>query len=180
MGTFAVARKGRKRKTGPRKPSGDLRDGPKISPKVIAMHQPHRQAVPEASRHDQRAESPFGALILNHVITSAQYRAGCRYARIFRRYLAAISAPSPTPPSIAGIMEPKYSGHLPDAIARERKMEYNAAFEYLGTAGQRPQRAVARVAVNEQPCPEEEIENLRTGLSTLDRHFVEVDREMRR
>lgn len=180
-GVIQVARKGRKRKSGSRKPSGDLRDQPKVSPKVIAMHQPHRQAVPEKHRHDQRAESPFGALVLNHVITGAQYRAGCRYARIFRRYVAAINAPSPNPPSIAGVMEPKYTSHLPDSIARDRKLEYDAAFEYLGRAGQRAQRAVARYAVNDQFCPDaEEIENLRTGLSTLDEHFIEVDREMKR
>lgn len=179
---YAVARKGRKRKTGYRHPGGQLVKKPKREPTVdttiISMRQPHRQGVEEGLRHDQRAECQLGILTLNKLISGAQYRAGRRYARIVSRYLASIQAPSPNPPSIAGIMEPRsgFGGHLPDAIARERKIEYDAAFEYLGRTGQKPQRIVARVAVQDHPCPIEEIDNLRKGLSKLDEHFMLMDR----
>lgn len=173
-----VIRKGRKRQDAPRHPGGQLRDEPKESPIIIAMAMPHRQGVPEKDRLDQRAECSLGVLAINAVITAAQYRAGRRYARIVARYVASINAPSPSPPSLAGIMEPRsgIGGHLPDDIARQRKDEYNEAFEYLGSAGQRAQRIVARVAVNDMPCPLDERDNLKRGLSTLDEHFTLTDK----
>ncbi len=175
-GTFAVARKGRKRKMRARHPGGQLIDEDRISPSAIAAQMPHRAWLPKEVRLDQRAESPLGRLALTGRISRGQYLAGRRYASIVAKYKIIIDAPG-SPKSIAGIMEPRSGsgGLLPDSIARARKQAYDAAFEALGNAGQKAQRAVARIAVNDQPCSVEDVGPLKDGLAELERYFGRID-----
>src|SRR6478736_7288028 len=95
---------GRKRKTGKRYPGGKIITERDIDTRPIAASMPHRQSVPEPIRHDARAESPFGRLLLNGHITPKQYQAGLMYRDIVNRYRALIDCPSESPPSMAGII----------------------------------------------------------------------------
>lgn len=171
-GTFAVARKGRKRKMRARQPDGRVRPERTMSPAAIAASQPHRHNIPNIHKLDQRAESVLGRLAIHGAITSAHYRAGKRYAQIVARYRAVIEAPTHNPPSLSGIMEARSStgGIIPDSLAKEFKDAYDKAFESM-EHNQKAQRRVARVAVYDEPCPDDCLDELRVGLDMLDQHF---------
>jgi hypothetical protein len=52
-----------------------------------------------------------------------------------------------------------------------RKERYDAAFAAVLDAGQQAARAVARVAVHGEPCPQGALAALKRGLDALARHF---------
>lgn len=90
-----MAKKGRKRKAGNRTASGQLSRSMSAildrGERELAMMQPHRAWLPEASRLDQRAESELGRLHLAGHISEPQCWAGERWRGIvaeYRRFLA--------------------------------------------------------------------------------------------
>lgn len=168
-----MARIGRKRKPGARKPSGDIRPEPAESPRAVAMRQPHRQMAPEDSRHDQRAETPLGCLNIIGAVPNREYAAARRFAGIVGRYRSVIDAPG-TSRSIAGLMEPRQAQGEP-VDYHEAKAEYDAAFEALETAGNRAACAVSRMAVHGEPCPAYGFQALMRGLHSLVFHFDLTD-----
>lgn len=172
-----VTRKGRPRKSGYRKPSGDLIKTAEstVSPIVVALRQPHRRFAPTDRADDARAETHLGQMNMDGSISNADYNAARRYARIVNRYRAVISSPNPNPPSIAGIMESRRGSSRDITDARERKAEYDAAFEALSNAGHTAARAVAHMAVYGQPCPYGAFEPMKRGLGLLREHFERVD-----
>jgi hypothetical protein len=169
-----MARRGRKRKFAPRHPCGDL-VGPAHAAARAAALQPHRAWLPEGLRLDQKASSPFGCLNLLGVLTDAQYVAGMRYAVVVGKYRAVIEAPRAMAGTGRGYDCP---GDLACGRAagercecRHRKQRYDAAFEAVSEAGQRAARAVARVAIYNEPCPRGALSDLRRGLDALAKHF---------
>jgi hypothetical protein len=107
-GTIAMSlnRKGRKRKSGRRTPSGAIARKP-VDYRSMAALQPHRIRLPEALRSDEKAESVLGCLNLIYRIskrtaanrpgiTDEQYEAGRRYRRLVGAYLAHVGAPRST------------------------------------------------------------------------------------
>jgi len=165
-----MARRGRKRKSGARYPSGDRIPERVESPHAIALRQPHRRDAPLEAKHDQRAETPFGTLNLIGAISGAEYRAGLDFARIVRRWRAVVCAPKPHVDSLAGVLEPRPSPLAIDDPA-ERKHDYDAAFEALARAGQTAAVIVARVVVHEEPVPPGGFDALVRGLRMLRDHF---------
>lgn len=159
-------RHGRKRKQGPRHPSGDIIQQPTESPEMIAVRQPHRQQAPIEARLDQRAETPLGILCLIGAITHAEYNAARWYASRVARYRAVIDCPKDSPNSIAGCFEPKRA--TPDLDdAGERKTEYDEAYQALSTAGRKSILAVNAMAINGAPCPPAAFPALIRGLKRL-------------
>jgi len=184
-----MARRGRRRKFGPRNRSGDLsRANPeaKFDFRALAALQPHRVWLPQEKRLDQKAASPLGCLNLLGVISDAQYRAGLRYAIVVGKYRAVIETPRATAGSGRGYDCPGSAACGRDATARpktcvnalmascecaRRKQLYDAAFAAVMEAGHGAARAVARVAVHGEPCPEGALAALKRGLDALARHF---------
>jgi hypothetical protein len=173
-----MARKGRRRKFGPRNRSGDLsRANPesKFDFRALAALQPHRVWLPQEKRLDQKAASPLGCLNLLGVISDTQYRAGLRYAIVVGKYRAVIETPRATAGSGRGYDCPGSAACGRDANTSCecacRKALYDAAFAAVMEAGQGAARAVARVAVHGEPCPQGALAALKRGLDALARHF---------
>lgn len=167
-----VVRKGRKRKSGPRHPCGQLVDGTKIDTKVIAFLQPHRRDVAPELRHDALAGTMLGRLQLGGKITKEQHDAGDWYAGVVRRYRQVIMAPNPSPGSIAGVQIVGSSGpmFIEDDEAKRRKSTYDSAFEVLDAKGQRVAKAVAHTAVNDRAADGDALKLLVIGLEALAIH----------
>ena len=175
---------GRKRKPGMRKPSGDLIPPRDIDPKVIALRMPHRTAVPQSVAHDPKAEQHLGVYNLNGKITNQEYEAGKWYAETVNRYRAVIDAPKSSPSSNAGVLVPIFGGQpyaMDDDEAQRRTSIYNAAFEVVGGVSQKAAKAVARVAVYGERCPDDLWRQFRLGLLALAVHrglFTDTDKEL--
>jgi len=171
-GQFAVTlnRKGRKRKSGRREPSGRARRAP-VDYRAMAAKNPDRRGLPEALRTHERAGSALGRLNLKKRISDNEYEAGQRYSVIVGAYRAMIGVP----------------GHLsgggwgfdcggfgcpdnPDAcICLARKNRYDAAYCTIRTHA--AHMAVNAVAIHDHDIPPDELVHLRVGLSALARHF---------
>ncbi len=87
-----MTRAGRKRKQGPRYPSGDLVRH-RTTPREVAAAMPHRSTVPAEDRHDHRAESELGRMCLRGWITDSQFDAGRRFQAVTEAYRSVICAP---------------------------------------------------------------------------------------
>jgi hypothetical protein len=168
-----MAHLGRRRKAGRRNRSGDL-VRPQFEFRDLAALQPHRVWLPEEKRLDQKAASPLGCLNLLGILSDAQYRAGIRYAVVVGKYRAVIETPRATSGSGRGYDCP---GDLAcgrsgaPCECRQRKERYDAAFAAALDAGQAAARAVARVAVHGEPCPQGALAALKRGLDALAKHF---------
>lgn len=152
--TFTVQRKGRKRKPGPRHPNGDLKAEKDADTKVIAFRMPHRQSVPESLRHDQRAETHLGRLLLNGFVTEEQCEAARKYRRTVNAFRSSISAPNSSPESIAGFAQPGKGRTAPVDEGQQIRKDYDDVFAALNEAGNRALRAVNHVAVHDRPIAE--------------------------
>jgi hypothetical protein len=169
-----MARRGRKRKAGPRHPGGDL-VRVQFDPRGLSGLQPHRVWLPQEQRLDQKAASPLGCLNLLGVLGDAQYLAGVRYAVVVGQYRAVIETPRATAGAgrgydCAGDPQCGRDGAAP-CECRRRKQRYDAAFAAVIEAGQRAARAVARVAVHGEQCPRGALPDLKRGLDALAKHF---------
>src|SRR5262249_61639368 len=87
-------RAGRRRKTGRRKPSGDLVSAPRPTPAAIAATMPHRRALGEKAV-DQLAESELGRLALRGELEPVLATAGADYARHWRGGIARLLCGDP-------------------------------------------------------------------------------------
>ena len=85
-------RKGRPRKTGSRHRNGHLKRAATESPRERAAHMPHRRALGE-SAVDPAAESELGRMRLRGEVSEPEETAGYVYARMWRGYVATLSAP---------------------------------------------------------------------------------------
>lgn len=171
----SLNRKGRKRKTTARFPCGKAREVV-TDAKVIALTMPHRRDVPDAVRHDAKAESEIGRMSLRNAITTEEYEAARWFSGVVHRYRSLIEAPNPSPPSNAGILvhAPAGQAYIDDDEAERRTVAYNTAYEALvaGEYGMPHRRALAvkLVVVQDHPCPEGFLPDLRRGLIALAVH----------
>lgn len=166
---FKIERRGRKRKSGPRYPSGGLVREKSIEPNVIAMRMPHRAGVPQDLAHDPKAETVLGRYSLNGLITSLEYDAGVYYRGVVARQLAAIGAPKSDVPSCTGeAMSRGKAGGLDEDESIRRKFVYDEAYEAVEEGGgQRGAKALARVAVYDERCPDGLFVQMRLSLIGL-------------
>ena len=166
---------GRKRKNLKREPSGRP-SRVYENPKLQVMMQPHRRGITPRLQGGPEAESPFGRLMCRGLISPAQHEAGVYYRRDSFNYRETFQdAPSPHPRG-PSLMLVSGGGGIGTEPSREKKWRYkrvyDAAFEALGEAGNRAQRAVKDHAVFEKPCPDEFSRALlRRGLDRLVEHY---------
>jgi hypothetical protein len=174
---------GRTRKIGRRQPNGQLARA-YINPKQQVAQQPHRLAVVISKyREWPEAESEFGRLMLNGLVTPAQYEAGKQYAELAARYRSALLCPPLTPSGIdlerVGCGK---GGGMADGTARSVKRAYDAAFESCGP--HKYQRAIAHHVIQDRHAEIEARKLLKAGLDKLVDHFgidpkLPLDRPMR-
>jgi hypothetical protein len=150
-----------------------------IVDRIRVSRQPHRRGVRKDDRLDPKAESVFGRMSLAGVIEPAQYDAGLLYAKIVGEYRAMIGAPSGISGSGRGadcwIASSGGGCLVADCPCRKKEARYARAYGALWDAGQPATKAVARVCVQGETIPREEIVHLKRGLSALVKHFGLTD-----
>lgn len=173
-------RAGRKRKSGQREPNGRLKPEKRPDDRVKTSRQPHRRALPDEMRLDERAESPLGRMNLRGEIDGDCYDAGARYAFVVGQYSSTIDAPQSTSGSGRGVscLAEQYGTRNAcrldpyECTCLRRKDRYMAAYEALAQMGRAALMAVNRVAVHRgEPASAQETVYLVAGLSALARHF---------
>lgn len=205
-GVQRMARAGRKRKPGARKPSGQLKPTKKeIDDRTRTTRQPHRRALarelrlggasdPEAEKFmaGEEAESPIGRLwAAGHLkqpgdgdVQAARdrYDAGTMYAQVVGAYRSVIEAPNGGGGSGRGFGCLALLCQLApeNCECRFRKERYDRAFETLQRIGMRALKVVNRVAVHREPIAEEELVYLVAGLEGLRKVFGLTERRKAR
>jgi hypothetical protein len=118
----------------------------------IAMRMPHRQHVVEELRHDPRAESLLGGMLLNGHITTAQYQAGLRLRSTAARWLG------------MWLEDEEHEYEVERAI----RMSYAAMHRrVLQAGGVRAVRIVWRTCVYNEPITSDELALLRRGINAM-------------
>lgn len=165
-------RKGRKRKSGRRTPSGQLAT-PKIDYRGLVACQPHRNWLPVALRESERAESVLGCLNLLKRISDHDYAAGRRFAVIVGAYRSVIGTPRGTVGAGRGYScEPE--GCLIDAencICEQRTAKFRDSARTLLNISQKAYNTVYHVAVHDFICTREQLTDLQAGLRALVYHY---------
>jgi len=169
IGALMIEKRGRKRKSGARYPSGGLRREKIEEPNVVALRMPHRMGVPKELAHDAKAETVLGRYSLNGLITPLEYDAGVYYRGVVARYLSSIGAPKSDVPSCTGeAMSRGVAGEYDLAEAERRKSAYDQAYEAVEEGGgQRGAKALSRVAVYDERCPNGLFQQMRYSLVGL-------------
>lgn len=142
------------------------------TPNQVARRMPHRRLVDATHAHDERAETPLGVMYVVGAIPRRLYVAGIRFARAYRSYCAAISAPR-IAESIAGVGQPGRSRG--DEITREQferaQAEYFGAEDALKEAGRNTAAVTRHVIVDDAGIPPGGYRALLEGLGALAAHF---------
>lgn len=169
--TFTIV--GRKRGNRARGSTGRLKQTYE-NPKAQVLAQPHRLEAKKENRDLPEAESEFGRLMCNGLITPAQHEAGHRYRLIAMAYRAIVLGAQAATPQSAALLGGGGISHAepPRETINSIRKQYNTAFEFLGEAGNRVQRAVKEHAVFERRISGNyERDLLRCGLDKLITYF---------
>lgn len=165
----AKNRKGRKRKSGRRTPSGALARV-RVDYREMAADWPDRRGLPEALRTHERAGSVLGRLNLKKRISDHAYEAGTRYSVIVGAYRAMIGVPA----GVGGNGRGYVCGGAEVCIfsmctCLARQQRYDEAYCSIRTHA--AHLAVNAVAIHDQDISPDQLAALREGLAALARHF---------
>lgn len=171
-GMIGKNRKGRKRKSGYREPSGRAMRI-EVNYREMAALQPHRRDLPENIRTSERAESVIGKLNLLKVLDEQQYEAGRRFAVITGAFRAAIQVPRTTGGNGRGY--PCLPGYClinsEHCECEQRIRRFNECVSVLMHVSQRSYNQVYRTAVSDEVCDLDNMPHLIWGLNALVRYF---------
>jgi len=166
-------RKGRPRKTGPRHKNGHLKRtaDPMDSPRAIASRMPHRRGLGDQAL-DPAAESELGRMRLRGEVTEPENTAGEIYARMWRGYVATLSAPR-----APGVAQGAISACMgcPSPLDRKwclcdlRRRIYAEAASVLVQTGSGVSPTVHAVVILDRPV--DSLELLKLGLGALAAHY---------
>ena len=166
-------RRGRPRKTGERFRGGRLKPVMPESPRERAARMPHRRALGERAS-DPAAESELGRMRLRGELTEAEVTAGEIYARMWRGYVATLSAPG-TPGEGQGRVSA--CGGCPSPETRKwclcdmRRRIYAEATGVLVGVGRGIAPLVRAVVIYDQRCHWAQLPALELGLIALAKHY---------
>ena len=165
-----MSRRGRKRKSGVRKPSGDvvLR---KVSVAEVAAGMPHRRVLGKRAA-DQRAENELGRMVLRGELEDEQGAAGELYRRQWRGYIASLEAPALAKMKLD--VAPQCALRCDECrddfcLCRERRRKWYETVTLLSSTG--TSGVLDRVVLLDQACGGEEAWLLRLGLDVLAAHY---------
>jgi hypothetical protein len=165
----AKNRKGRKRKSGRREPSGRPTRVP-VDYRAMAALNPDRRGVAEGLRTHERAGSSLGRLNLKKRISDHEYEAGRRYSGIVGAYRASIGVPRGLSGAGKGY-DCIGTIHCPaeTCVCRQRQDRYDDAYCAIRTHA--AHLAVNAVAIHDHDISPDQLVALREGLAALARHF---------
>ena len=171
-------RAGRKRKSGARYPSGDLR---RPSPLEVAAGMPHRRALGKNAA-SQLAENELGRMVLRGEVDAVLATAGDLYRGEYRAYLAAICAPRMPVRALgeaAGAISrcvwcPRSGGGEQNAqavfcLCADRERKWRSSQAALADSGASAE--VERVCLDDRQCPLSLLWLLQVGLRALAHHY---------
>lgn len=167
-------RAGRKRKSGRRKPSGDLiladQDPTDADPTAIARNQPHRRGLSAAEALDSRLSSVLGRLEFIGALTGGEIYAARRYSTVVRDWRKVIEAAEPGAQPVFG-----NGGIIPPEVAAEATEAFRGVQQVLSGVGPTVATLVYNTAVNDEPLPAKGFIVLRRGLAALTEYFRLTD-----
>ena len=169
-------RKGRPRKTGARHKNGHLKRtaaDPMDSPRAVAARMPHRRGLGDQAL-DPAAESELGRMRLRGEVSEPEETAGQVYARMWRGYVATLSAPR-----APGVAQGAISACMgcPSPLDRKycicdlRRRIYAEAAQVLISTGSGVSPAVHAVVILDQQVSVDSLGLLKLGLGALAVHF---------
>jgi hypothetical protein len=143
------------------------------NPRAQVASQPHRMLVPVEYREREEAESEFGRLMLNGLISPAQYEAGRQYAALIGLFRLVHGIPSPNPRAVDLLQAMTGgAGDFSEEIAKSIRRRYDDAFCACSEAGNAAQRAVNAHAIFDRQVHDwATLPLLRRGLDCLVKHF---------
>jgi hypothetical protein len=143
------------------------------SPREIASRMPHRRGLGEQAV-DPAAESELGRMRLRGEVSEPEATAGEVYARMWRGYVATLSAPA-TPGEGQGHVAACAGCPNPETrkwcVCDMRRRIYLEATSVLVSTGRGIAPLVRAVAIYEQQCAFASLPTLKLGLSALASHF---------
>ena len=167
-------RAGRPRKSGPRKPSGDLKAMPDYGTQELSMHR--IAAVGDTAvtgrdiARDQRSSYPLGVLLLQGAINAKQHYAGRRYFRLYHLVCGGANVRSCLGSLVSGS-----SGRAPtepEGASLDMELaEFRAAQASVIATGYGTLAIVDRVAVFNETPRDDNLDRLKIGLDHLYIHF---------
>ena len=163
-------RKGRKRRFRGTRPGAREVTVVELNPSTIAAAMPHRRALPEGVRHDQKAVSVVGRMCLFGCISDDMERAGNMFLGHFGGYMATADGPRSGAGTGRGF-DCLAGPDCPDCECARRKARYLDALAALKTAGDTAVRAVFVVAIHDHECPFQWRTPLNWGLAALVKHY---------
>lgn len=134
--------------------------------------------VPTSMARKAEAGYELGRMMLSHIVTPRQHRAGYDYARLENDYRMAIDAPSPFPKSMemGAVKGRPMLSEGRDDFLRRKANEFMQAKTALAGAGGVASREVYQVCVSDRKT--ESVDNLRIGLNALADFFrIPLDHE---
>lgn len=190
-----MARRGRPRKLGKRKPCGRLSDSEqkRVDVRAVVFEQPHRRWLKDAHRRDQRAESEIGRLHLAGKISEAKYWAADRWRSIVMQFHIVLATPMPTGTALgrvvsAGVDDDDDAWKRGESGKNERAetevemrarvlSQLDGAKKAIGRLddAQLVFAAMERVIIRDLPCSERDLMRIERGLSQLCRRWKMTD-----
>lgn len=172
--------RGRPAKAGDRYPSGELRAQ---NDNGTPEHRAKREALTRDA-DDQRSGYPLGVLYARRIILQGDHWAGRRYAALYTAAVRPVAIPTILQSLFARGHTPLASALLADGVdaakGAELRAEYLAARKVLDKLGSHVAAAVDDCAVfDAMPRSPGRIEDLKTGLDALHKHFEEADERKR-
>ena len=168
IGNIGMNRKGRKRKSGRREPSGRIQRRP-IDYRSMAAVQPHRIWLPESVRCDERASTVIGCLNLLNRISDQMYESGRRYSVVVGNYRAVLGVGNTG--GGRGYLCSPMACEIKTCECVRRKQQFRDATSVLLNVSQQAYNITYRTAVSEEPCTADQLVHLKYGLQALAQFF---------
>ena len=183
MPTVKVIRVGRKRKQNIRRHPGGQPVDEKINVAAICIVHPERQGLPPAKRHDERAGTFLGRLMLQGLLSEEQVEGIRLFAQAARRLQQAVGAPKPNAQAMNLLGSSGCFLILSPEEIETRRKDYDDAFCALNShdhkdeegytvPGHKALRAVSRVGIYGEGIPDGcTFRHLSTGATVLVHHY---------
>ena len=177
-----MARRGRPRKMGKRKPCGRLTDAEQRAMRkdvrTTVMEQPHRRWLDGPSRRDQRAETEIGRLYLAGMLTEPKYWAAERWRSIVEQFHVVMATPVRPGSQLGGMVasgvgqdEESGKNELETDEERHRRVlwQHGLAMAAIRSVAYSASvfEAMERVILDDRPCTARDLVLLDRGISAL-------------
>jgi hypothetical protein len=177
-----MKRSGRKRKMTRRTSTGAVARAKPVDWGAIAAENPDRRELPAALRLSEKAGTALGRLNITGRISDNQHEAARRYAVVVGAFLRMSGAPLGTSGNgrAYDCMGAYPCENEPCSCQMQENAYRSANFALMSRAGYRGYVAVYGIAINDRPCPDDQLPTLACGLDALAEHFGLTNHQKKR